>query len=143
MLRPDPRQTGILPIQAAALTIRHALPDIYGILIEEAASCHEPYPVQRPRADPLPWAQPPGPARPGPGGTGGFHGNDGADGTPGANGLPGNPGTPSLQGDTGMGELSLSLKPSKDLPLSFDLGVQGYVGKREGVTGSLQVKFEF
>jgi hypothetical protein len=44
---------------------------------------------------------------------------------------------------TGMGELGLSLKPSKTLPLSFDLGVQGYVGKREGVTGSLQVKFEF
>ena len=52
-------------------------------------------------------------------------------------------GTPSLQGDTGMGEIGLSLKPSKDLPLSFDLGVQGYVGKREGVTGSLQVRYEF
>ena len=36
-----------------------------------------------------------------------------------------------------------SLKPSKDLPLSFDLGVQGYVGKREGVTGSLQIRYEF
>jgi outer membrane autotransporter protein len=52
-------------------------------------------------------------------------------------------GTPSLQGDTGMGEIGLALKPSKDLPLSFDLGVQGYVGKREGVTGSLQIRFEF
>ena len=50
---------------------------------------------------------------------------------------------PSLRGDTGIGELGLTLKPSKDLPLSFDLGVQGYVGKREGVTGSLQVRFEF
>jgi outer membrane autotransporter protein len=50
---------------------------------------------------------------------------------------------PSLRGDTGMGELGLTLKPFKDLPLSFDLGVQGYVGKREGVTGSLQVRFEF
>jgi len=52
-------------------------------------------------------------------------------------------GTPSLQGDTGMGELGLSLKPAKDLPLSFDLGVQGYAGKRDGVTGSLQIRFEF
>jgi outer membrane autotransporter protein len=52
-------------------------------------------------------------------------------------------GSPSLRGDTGMGELGLTLKPSKDLPLSFDLGVQGYVGKREGVTGSLQIKYEF
>jgi hypothetical protein len=34
-------------------------------------------------------------------------------------------------------------KPSAAIPLSFDLGVQGYVGKREGVTGSLQAKFEF
>ena len=51
--------------------------------------------------------------------------------------------SPSLRGDTGMGELGLSLKPSKDLPLSFDLGIQGYVGKREGVSGSLQAKWEF
>jgi outer membrane autotransporter protein len=50
---------------------------------------------------------------------------------------------PSLRGDTGIGELGLTLKPSKDLPLSFDLGVQGYAGKREGVTGSLQARFEF
>ncbi|MDR1487315.1 MAG: hypothetical protein LBT62_04910, partial [Deltaproteobacteria bacterium] len=50
---------------------------------------------------------------------------------------------PSLRGDTGVGELGLTLKPSATLPISFDLGVQGYVGKREGVTGSLQVKLEF
>ncbi|MDR1993976.1 autotransporter outer membrane beta-barrel domain-containing protein [Azonexus sp.] len=50
---------------------------------------------------------------------------------------------PSLFGSTGIGELGLNLKPSKDLPLSFDLGVQGYVGKRQGITGSLQAKFEF
>jgi outer membrane autotransporter protein len=50
---------------------------------------------------------------------------------------------PSLRGDTGVGELGLTFKPSASLPLSFDLGVQGYAGKREGVTGSLQVKFEF
>ena len=51
--------------------------------------------------------------------------------------------TPDLIGGTGMGELGLNLKPSKDLSLSFDLGAQGYVGKRQGVTGSLQGKFEF
>ncbi|MDR2696686.1 MAG: autotransporter outer membrane beta-barrel domain-containing protein [Deltaproteobacteria bacterium] len=50
---------------------------------------------------------------------------------------------PDLVGGTGIGELGLSLTPAKGLPLSFDLGVQGYVGKREGITGSLQVKFEF
>jgi len=51
--------------------------------------------------------------------------------------------TPTMFGSTGVGELGLTLKPSKTLPLSFDLGVQGYVGKRDGVTGSLQAKWEF
>lgn len=50
---------------------------------------------------------------------------------------------PSLRGDTGIGELGLTFTPSQTLPLSFDLGVQGYAGKREGVTGSLQAKWEF
>ncbi len=50
---------------------------------------------------------------------------------------------PNLHGNTGIGELGLSLTPSADLPLTVDLGVQGYTGKREGVTGSLMVKWEF
>jgi outer membrane autotransporter protein len=50
---------------------------------------------------------------------------------------------PSLRGDTGIGELGLTLKPSPTLPLSCDLGLQGYAGKREGVTGTLQARFEF
>ncbi|MDL2317423.1 autotransporter domain-containing protein, partial [Desulfovibrio sp. OttesenSCG-928-A18] len=44
---------------------------------------------------------------------------------------------PDLKGDTGIAELGLSISPSSSLPLSFDLGVQGYMGQREGVTGSL------
>jgi len=51
--------------------------------------------------------------------------------------------TPKLRGDTGVGELGLTIKPAKDIPLTFDIGVQGYVGKHEGWTGSLQGKFEF
>ena len=51
--------------------------------------------------------------------------------------------SPDLSGNTGIGEIGLSLKPSATLPLSFDFGVQGYTGQRKGVTGSLQVKFEF
>ena len=47
------------------------------------------------------------------------------------------------RGNTGIGELGLSLTPSADLPLTVDLGVQGYTGKHEGVTGSLMVKWEF
>jgi outer membrane autotransporter protein len=50
---------------------------------------------------------------------------------------------PKLKGSTGIGEFGVTMKPSPDLPLSLDLGVQGYVGKRQGVTGSLQAKFEF
>ena len=42
-----------------------------------------------------------------------------------------------------MGELGLAFKPVADSGLSIDLGVQGYTGKREGVSGSFQVKFEF
>ena len=50
---------------------------------------------------------------------------------------------PSMGGDTGIGELGIVYKPSASLPVSFDLGVQNAVGKREGVTGSLQIKYEF
>lgn len=50
---------------------------------------------------------------------------------------------PSMRGDTGIGELGLAYLPLPSLPLSFDLGVQGYAGKREGTTSSLRVKFEF
>jgi outer membrane autotransporter protein len=50
---------------------------------------------------------------------------------------------PELDGGTGIGEIGLTLTPSKGLPLSFDFGVQGYVGEREGVTGSIQAKYEF
>jgi autotransporter passenger strand-loop-strand repeat protein/autotransporter-associated beta strand protein len=50
---------------------------------------------------------------------------------------------PSLKGDTGIGELGLSLRAPLTVPVFFDLGVQGYTGKREGVTGSLQLRIEF
>ncbi|MDR3213389.1 MAG: autotransporter outer membrane beta-barrel domain-containing protein, partial [Azoarcus sp.] len=50
---------------------------------------------------------------------------------------------PSLRGNTGIGELGLTLAPSASLPLSFDLSLQGYVGKREGASGSLQIKYKF
>ena len=50
---------------------------------------------------------------------------------------------PSLMGSTGVGELGLTWTPSTTLPLTVDLGVQGYVGMREGVSGALQVRWEF
>ncbi|MCL1980635.1 MAG: autotransporter outer membrane beta-barrel domain-containing protein, partial [Proteobacteria bacterium] len=50
---------------------------------------------------------------------------------------------PELKGGTGMGELGLTARPSLEAPLSFDLGVQGYAGTREGVSGSVRIKYEF
>jgi outer membrane autotransporter protein len=50
---------------------------------------------------------------------------------------------PSVRGGTGMGEIGFSLRPLPSSPVSLDLGLSGYTGKREGVSGSLQVKFEF
>ena len=51
--------------------------------------------------------------------------------------------SPTLKGSTGMGEIGLSFRPVKDSGLSLDLGLQGYTGVREGVSGSFQVKWEF
>ena len=51
--------------------------------------------------------------------------------------------SPSIEGDTGVGELGLNISPAPALPLTIGLGVQGYTGKREGVTGSLDLKWEF
>ena len=50
---------------------------------------------------------------------------------------------PKLEGGTGVGELGLNISPAPALPLTIGLGVQGYTGKREGVTGSLDLKWEF
>lgn len=50
---------------------------------------------------------------------------------------------PDLEGGTGMGEVGLSIQPCADSGLSFDVGVQGYTGQREGLTGSFQLKWEF
>ena len=50
---------------------------------------------------------------------------------------------PSMAGDTGIFEAGLTLKPSDDLPLSIDLGLQGFVGQREGIAGSFQAKLAF
>ena len=50
---------------------------------------------------------------------------------------------PSLKGSSGIADIGVTFNPSKSRPLSIDLGIQGYVGKREGVTGSLRVRYEF
>ena len=52
-------------------------------------------------------------------------------------------GVSSLSGGTGIGELGLLITPSETMPLFIDLGIQGYTGKREGVTGRLEIRWEF
>ena len=41
-----------------------------------------------------------------------------------------------------MGEIGISLTP-EELPITLDLTVQGHVGKRDGVTGSMFFKYSF
>jgi outer membrane autotransporter protein len=49
----------------------------------------------------------------------------------------------SARGSTGMVEVGFSVQPSRSRPLHLNLGIHGYVGKREGVAGSLQAKYQF
>ncbi len=50
---------------------------------------------------------------------------------------------PSFEGSSGMGELGIIMKPAESLPLSINLGVQGFVGQKQGVSGSCNVMYEF
>ncbi|MDO4840854.1 MAG: autotransporter outer membrane beta-barrel domain-containing protein [Desulfovibrionaceae bacterium] len=50
---------------------------------------------------------------------------------------------PSFKGSSGMGELGLMMKPTEELPLSINLGVQGYVGQKQGVSGNCNIMYEF
>ena len=50
---------------------------------------------------------------------------------------------PSLEGDTGVFELGLRIRPSLESNWAVDLGAKGYVGDREGVTGNMTVCYSF
>lgn len=50
---------------------------------------------------------------------------------------------PSLEGDTGIFELGLRIRPSLESNWAVDLGAKGYVGDREGVTGNMTVRYSF
>jgi hypothetical protein len=50
---------------------------------------------------------------------------------------------PTLKGSTGIDELGLRITPSLNSPFSADTGIQGYLGKRSGVTGNLTLMMEF
>ncbi len=48
-----------------------------------------------------------------------------------------------LTGGTGIGELGMTLKSHQYKNIGVDLGLQGYTGVRDGVGGSLQLRYEF
>ena len=52
--------------------------------------------------------------------------------------------TSELRGSTAIGELGLSLtSASAGIPLTIDLNMQGFAGKRQGIAGNLMVLYEF
>ncbi len=51
--------------------------------------------------------------------------------------------TPTLEGDTGIGELGLSIKPSANSPWTFDVTAKGYIGDREGYSGNIRALYAF
>jgi hypothetical protein len=50
---------------------------------------------------------------------------------------------PSMKGSTGIGQAGLSIRPSADSPVSVEIGLQGYAGKRQGATGFVNMRLEF
>lgn len=50
---------------------------------------------------------------------------------------------PSLEGSSGIAQLQVQVKPSASKPLEINLGVQGYVGQREGISGSASMVYRF
>jgi hypothetical protein len=51
--------------------------------------------------------------------------------------------TPKIEGGTGLIELGLTGRPSESQPVYVDFGVQGYAGKRQGVTANVRVTYLF
>ena len=49
-------------------------------------------------------------------------------------------GAPTLKGGTGIGEIGFTMRRDR---FSADLGVQGHIGRRDGVTGTLRVGWSF
>ncbi|MDR1835137.1 MAG: autotransporter outer membrane beta-barrel domain-containing protein [Fusobacteriaceae bacterium] len=51
--------------------------------------------------------------------------------------------SPSLKGATGIGEVGVVFQPSAFIPFTVDVALQGYTGKRKGVTGTLHFQYRF
>ncbi|MDR2391308.1 MAG: autotransporter domain-containing protein [Planctomycetota bacterium] len=50
---------------------------------------------------------------------------------------------PRLRGTTGVGEIGLTATPTPRQPFHIDLEIQGYAGRRQGVTGGLTARYFF
>lgn len=50
---------------------------------------------------------------------------------------------PTLRGGTGMAELGVIFQPAAGKSMFIDLGVKGYLGKREGISGNIQFRADF
>lgn len=50
---------------------------------------------------------------------------------------------PSLEGNTGIVEAGLTMRPDESSPWSANIGIKGYVGDREGVSGNATVLYTF
>jgi hypothetical protein len=48
-----------------------------------------------------------------------------------------------LKGSRGIGEIGMRFTPSEKRPLFVDVGIQGYVGKRQGVAGNVRLNHAF
>lgn len=50
---------------------------------------------------------------------------------------------PNLEGDTGILELGVRIRPSSESPLAVEVGGKGYAGDREGLMGNVMVRYSF
>lgn len=50
---------------------------------------------------------------------------------------------PTLEGNSGIAELGMTIRPTPTNPWALDLGIKGYVGDRQGATGSATVSYSF
>jgi hypothetical protein len=50
---------------------------------------------------------------------------------------------PSLEGDSGMGEIGIVMRPAANSPISLQATLQGYGGDRKGVAGGFNLKYAF
>jgi len=50
---------------------------------------------------------------------------------------------PDVRGGTGIAEVGISMKQSRSIPVSVDIGLQGFDGQRRGIAGSLHVNRAF